>query len=75
MLVDDKTAECGTGALRSERAWAAPFTRADVGPGMIAMTSAAVVQRLTGGSTHWIFAGIVGEITRYHRYALFVGLF
>lgn len=46
--MDDQATESRTGALRPERTGATPFACADVGPGVIAMTSTTVVQRLTG---------------------------
>ena len=45
--MDDQAAESRTRALRSERARATPFAGPDVGPGVIAMTSATVVLGLT----------------------------
>ena len=47
VLMNDQATECRTGALWSQRAGTAPFACPDVGPGMIAMTSTAIVQRLT----------------------------
>jgi hypothetical protein len=44
--MDDQASESRTRALRSERARATPFACPDVSPGVIAMTLAAVVQRL-----------------------------
>jgi len=46
--MDDQASESRTGALRSERARATPFACPDVSIGVIAMTSATVVQGLTG---------------------------
>src|ERR1700719_3503846 len=45
--MDDQASESRTRALRPERARATPFACPDVGPGVMAMTLAAIVQRLT----------------------------
>src|SRR5207245_1508568 len=50
VLVDDKAAEGSTGALWSERAWAAFFACPDVVEGSIAINSAPVVEYLAGGA-------------------------
>ena len=47
MLMNAQAAESRTGALWSERARATPLAYPDVGPGVIAMTSATIVQWLT----------------------------
>src|SRR5215831_4294468 len=61
MLMDHQATESCTGALRSERAWAAPFAGADVSPGVVAMTLATVVQRLTRRADIAIVFRFVGE--------------
>jgi hypothetical protein len=45
--MNDQETECRTGALWSQRARATLFACPDVGPGVIALTSTIVVQRLT----------------------------
>ena len=62
MLVDDQASESRTRALRSERARATPFACPDVGPGMIAMTSAAVIQRLARRADITILFRFVSEM-------------
>jgi len=64
MLVNDKTAEGSTGALRSESTRAAPFARPDISPGVIAMTSTTVVQGLTGRADIAILFWLVSETLR-----------
>src|SRR5579864_2907547 len=62
--MDDQTAESRTRALRSERARATPFAGPDVGPGAIAMTSAAIVQGLTGRADIAIVFRFISETLR-----------
>src|SRR5713101_3549089 len=59
--MDDQASESRTRALRSERARATPFACSDVGPGVIAMTSAAVVHNLTGRADIAIVFRFVSE--------------
>ena len=59
--MDDQASESRTRALRSEYAWATPFACPDVSPGMIAMTLAAVVQKLTGRADIAIVFRFVSE--------------
>src|SRR5437868_13487590 len=59
--MDDQATESRTGALRSERTRAAPFACADIGPGAIAMTSATIVQRLTGRAAIAVVFWFVSE--------------
>ena len=61
MLMNAQAAESRTGALWSERARATPFACPDVGPGVIAMTLAAVVQGLTGRADIAIVFRFVSE--------------
>src|ERR1035438_9495660 len=59
--MDDQASESRTRALRSEFARATAFASPDVGPGVIAMTLAAVVQGLTGRADIAIVFRLVSE--------------
>ena len=59
--MDDQASESRTRTLRPERARATPFACPDVGPGVIAMTLAAVVQGLTGRADIAIVFQFVSE--------------
>src|ERR1700690_2979382 len=59
--MDDQASKSRTRALRSEVARAAPFACPDVSPSVIAMTSAAVVQGLTGRADIAIVFRFVSE--------------
>src|SRR5207248_11354393 len=61
VLMDDKASEGSTGALWSERARATSFACTNVGPSMIAMTAATVVQWLACRTDIAIVFRLVGE--------------
>jgi hypothetical protein len=61
MLMDDQASESCTRTLRPECARATAFAGPDVGPGVIAMASTAIVQGLTGRAEIAIVFWFVGE--------------
>ena len=59
--MDNQAAEGSASALWSQRARATTFARPDVGPTVIPMTLAAIVQRLTGRAEIAIVFRFVSE--------------